>query len=143
MPAVRCESRSSIIAESECGVAFDRDVIVVVKTNQPAEPGVTGEGRRFVGHPFHHVAIAGDEIRVMVENLLLAIEDRGHVRLADRHANRVSDSLPERAGSGFDAGCVTVLRMTWRLALPLPELFKVVEGQLVTSEIQHAVEEHR
>ena len=79
----------------------------------------------------------------MVENLLLAIEHRAHVRLADGHADCVSKSLAERSRRRLDTGRVPVLRMPRRLAFPLPELLEVVEGQLVAGEIQHAVEKHR
>src|ERR1700694_1976141 len=92
---------------------------------------------------FHHVAIAGNEVDVVIEDSLVAVEDRGHVRLTDSHSNRITDSLPERSGSRLAAGCVTVLGVSGSLALPLAELLQIVESQIVAGEIEHAVQQHR
>src|SRR6185312_12338632 len=120
VPAVCLEALASIVTEGERGVALDGDVIVVVKPNQLAEFGVTGKGCRFVRHAFHHVAIAGDEIDVVIEDLLLTIEYRSHVCFTDGHSNRIANALTERAGSRFNARRITVLGMSRRFAFPLP-----------------------
>ena len=143
VPAVGFPACTGIIAEGQLGITFDRDVIVVVESNQLTEPGVTREGRGLVGHPFHHVAIAGDEIHVMVVNLLVPVEYRGHVRLADGHAHCVADALTKGTGRRFHAGGVAVLWMPRRLALPLTELLQIVECEIIAGEVQHAVQKHR
>ena len=43
VPSIRIESRGGIVAERERRIAFDRDVVVVVKTDQLAEFMVPGE----------------------------------------------------------------------------------------------------
>ena len=96
-----------------------------------------------MGNAFHHVAIAGDEVDVVVDDLLIAVEHRTHVRFGHRHAHRVADPLAQRAGCRLDSGSVAELGMSGRLALPLPELFQVIECEIVTSEIEHAVQQHR
>ena len=84
--------------------------------------------RRFVRDAFHHVAIAGDEVRVMVDDVMArAIEDRGELCFGDRHSDRVPDALTERAGGRLDSRRVAVLRMSRRSALPLAEMLEVVE----------------
>ncbi len=143
VPAVGGESRSGIIAEGQRRVAFDRDVVVVVETDQLAELVVAGEGSRLVRDAFHHVAIAGDEVDVVIEDCLVAVEYRGHVRFSDSHSNRIADSLPEWASRRLDAGGVAVLGVARRLALPLAKLLQIIEGEIVAGEIEHAVQQHR
>ena len=91
-------------------------------------------------HSFHHVAIAGDEVHVVIEDFLVAVEDRGHVCLSHCHANGVTDSLSERTSRRLDSRSVAVLGMSRRLAFPLPELLQVLERQLITGEIEDAVQ---
>src|SRR4029078_4061187 len=114
----------------ERGVAFDGDVVVVVESNQLAKLGVTGEGCGLVGDTFHHVAVAGDEVRVVIEDFLVTVEYSAHVCFADGHSNGIADSLAERSGGGFNAGRVTVLGVTGGLALPLPELLQIIEREI-------------
>ena len=91
----------------------------------------------------HHVAIAGDEIHVVVDDLLVAIENGAEVRLPNSHSDGVANSLSERAGSRLDSGCVAKLGMSRRLALPLPELLQVIESEIIAREIENTVQQHR
>ena len=43
VPAVGLVTRADVLAEGELGVALDRDVVVVVEGDQPAEPEMAGE----------------------------------------------------------------------------------------------------
>jgi len=86
-------------------------------------------------YAFHHVAVAGDEVDVMVDDLLFAIEHRAHVRLGHRHPHRVADPLTERAGRRLDTWGVSELGMSRCLALPLSELLDVVERQIVPGQL--------
>ncbi len=143
VPAIGLKPGTGIVAEGERGVALDRDVVVVVEADQLAELRVSGERGGFVGDAFHHVAVAGDEVDVMVYDLLVAVEHRPHVRLGHRHANRVANPLAQRSSRRLDAGSVAELGMAGRLALPLPKLLQVIECELVAGEIEHAVQQHR
>ena len=67
-------------------------------------PQVPGQRRRLGLHALHHVAVAGEHVRAVVEHLVPgAVVARREVRLADRHADGVRDALPERPGRGLDA----------------------------------------
>ena len=93
---------------------------------------------------FHHVAIAGDEVHVVIDDhVSAAIERCAEVSFADCHSDRIADSLPERAGRRLDTRRVAVLGMPGRLALPLAELLQVIEREVVAGEIEHAVQQHR
>src|SRR5687768_18353768 len=73
----------------------------------------------------------------------VAIERRGEQSFSHRHSNSVSKPLTKWTGGGFHAGRVAVLGMAGRLTLPLPEVLDVVERQVISREIQNAVQQHR
>ena len=55
----------------------------------------------------------------------------------------LDEPLAERTGGGLDAGGVSHLGMTRRLASPLAELLEVVEGEVVPAQEERRVEQHR
>ena len=65
---------------------------------------------RFLRDAFHQVAVGGEHIGVMVDDLLAELG--GQHLLRQRHADRGGDALAERAGGGLDALGVEVLGMT-------------------------------
>ncbi len=60
----------------------------------------------------------------------------------DSHAHGVADALSERAGGGFDTGCVTVFRVSRGLGVELTELLQVLDGQVVTGQMQQGIDQH-
>ena len=93
-------------------------------------------------HTFHHVAIARYEVHGVVDDLLVAIENGTKVCFTDCHPDGVANALTQRAGRRLHTRCVAELRMARRLALPLPELLQVIQGEIVTSQVKHAVQQH-
>src|SRR5579863_235835 len=65
------------------------------------------------------------------------------MRFGDCEADGVTDALTERAGRHLNAGRVTGFRMSRRFRMPLAERFEVVKTQIVTGEIQQAVQQRR
>ena len=129
-PAVGLEALAHVVVVGEIGRALDRDLVVVVDADQLAEPEVAGQRGRLAGDALLHVAVAGDEVRVMVDDLLRGpVELRREVSLGEREADRVADALAERAGRDLDPGGVPELGVARGPALPLPELLDVVEGR--------------
>ena len=144
LPSVALEAERGVVAEGEIGAAVDRDAIVVVEADQFPELEVAGERGCLVRDPLHQIAVAADEIRVMVDDpVALAVERRGEMRLGDRHPDRVADSLPERARRRLHAVGVAELGVSRRAASPLPELLQVLEGDVVSAQVQAAVQQHR
>ena len=66
----------------------------------------------------------------------------GQVGLRDRHAHPVGKSLPQRAGSGFDAGGHAVFRVAWRPGTPLAEVFQIIQAEIVTGQVKQRIELH-
>ena len=144
LPAVGPVAGADVLVEGQRGVALDGDVIVVVEADQLAEPQVAGERRRLVRGALHHVAVAGDEPRVVVHRPVPArVEHRRQVRLRDREPDGVADPLAQRSGGDLDPRRDAVLRVPGRPAVPLAELLDVVEREVVPREVERAVEQHR
>ena len=75
--------------------------------------------------------------------MAIAVIARGEVRFGDRHADGVGETLTERAGGDFDARRMFALRVAGRLAAPLPKKLDVVEGEVVTGDVQQAIKQSR
>ena len=62
---------------------------------------MAGERRGLVADALHEAAVAGDDERVVVDQL--GAELRAQAPLGDRHADGVGEALAERAGGDLDA----------------------------------------
>ena len=143
VPAVGLEALDGVVGESQIGGAVDRDAIVVVKADQLAQLQVSRERARLVRDALHQIAIGREEVGVVIDDRLAGpIEQGRELRFGDRHADGIPGTLTERSRRGFDTGCDAVLRMSRGAAAPLPELFDVVEGEVVSGEVEDAVEQH-
>src|SRR5688572_5290163 len=99
---------------------------------------------RLRSHAFHKVAVAHDRVGGVVNDLeSWAVVTCGELRFGDRHADGVCEALAERPGRDFYARSMPTLWMSWRLAAPLTELFDVAEREVIASQVQQAVEQHR
>ena len=71
------------------------------------------------------------------------VVSRGEPGFRHRHAHAVAETLAERTSSDFHARRVAAFRVTGRLAAPLAEPLQLVERQIVTGQMQQAVQQHR
>ena len=144
VPAVGLVARADVLGERERGVALDRDVVVVVEADQPAEAEVAGERGRLGRDALLQVAVGGDEVGVVVDRrVVAAVEARGQHALAERHPDRGRDALPERAGGRLDARHVAVLGVAGARRVELAEVLDVVERDVVARQVEDRVEQHR
>ena len=67
VPAVGLEALADVVGVGQLGRPVDRDVVVVVDADQPAEAEVAGERRGLVADALHEAAVAGDHVRVVVD----------------------------------------------------------------------------
>ena len=64
--------------------------------------------------------------------------------LGERHADRIAEPLPERAGGRLDAGRVAIFRVAGRLRPELAEALELFDGHArVAREMEQRVEQHR
>ena len=108
VPAVRLEPHADVVAVGQLGVAVDGDVVVVVDADQLAEAEVAGERGRLVADALHEAAVAGDDEGVVVDQVVAELG--AQAALGDRHADRVGETLAERAGGDLDARGVVAPR---------------------------------
>ena len=144
MPAVRLVAGCHVLALGDAGVVLDRDLVVVVDHREVAQLLVPGEGAGLVADALLDVAVGDDAPDVVVEDrragLGLRVEQAALAAGRHRHADRVAQALPERAGGGLHAGGVPVLGVTRRERAPLPQRLEVVQAQRVTGQEQLDVE---
>ena len=144
VPAVGLVARADVLGERQRRVALDRDVVVVVEADQPAEAEVAGDRRRLRRDPLLEVAVGDDEVRVAVDRgVLAAVEARGQHALAERHPDGGRDPLPERPRGRLDARHVAVLGVARAGRVELAEALDLVERDVVAGQVERRVEQHR
>ena len=102
---------------------------------------MTGERRGLVADALHEAAVAGDDVRVVVDEL--RAEAIAQHPLGDRHPDGVAEPLAERPGRRLDARRVAGLGVTGGPRLELPEGLDVRELEAVAAEVEHRVLEDR
>ena len=144
MPAVGFEPPRRVVGEPAFDVAVDRDAVVVVERDQLAQAPRAGERTGLVRNAFHQAAVAQKDIGVVIDDRVARpVELRGQQFFGERHADRVGQSLAERAGGGFHAGRDADLRMAGRLRMQLAEIAQLRHRQVVAGEMQQRVLQHR
>ncbi len=141
VPPVALEALDHVVGQRELGLAVDADVVVVVDVDEPTEPQVAGEGGGLVADALHQVAVAADHVGVVVAHL--GAEPGPEPALGHAQAHGVGEPLAQRPGGDLDSRGVVDLGVPRGLRAPLPEVAQVVEGQPVTREVEHRVEQDR
>ena len=146
VPAVGVEALADVLGELDVGGAFKRDVIAVEEHDELAEAQMQAAGERcgLAGDPLHDVAFAAEREGAVVDDVETGpVEPRRQHPLGDRHPDRVRETLTERPGGHLDPWRHAPLGMTWRARAPLAELRDVVNRQVVATQMQTGVKEHR
>ena len=144
VPAVGFKALRRVVGEPAVHVSVDGDAVIVVQRDQLGELPSAGQRTGFVRDAFHHAAVAEEGVGVVVDDgVPVAVEFGGEQLLGERHADRVADALPERAGGCFDARRVADFGVARRFAVQLAEFFQFIERQIVAGQVQQCVDEHR
>src|ERR1700678_213134 len=119
-------------------------MVVVVKIDEFPQTQMPGQRSGFLTDAFHQVAVAADRVSVVIHNLVPGPVVSGcQPCLSDSHADPVGEPLPKGSGSNFDPWRFTALGMPWRFAAPLSETFDLLEWQVISSQVEQAVQQHR
>ena len=103
---------------------------------------MAGQRNRLVADAFHQAAVAGDDVGVVVDDVVA--EPRVQQTLRQRHADGVGEALAERTGRRLDAGGVPVLGMAGRLGAELAEALQLIHFHArIAGEIEQRIEQHR
>ena len=143
VPAVGFKTLRGVIGEPAFHVTVDRDAVVVIERHQLAQFQGTGQGAYLVRDTFHHAAVAHERVGEVVNNVVArAVELRRQSFLRDGHTNRIRNTLPQRTGGGFHARGVADFRVTRRFRVQLTEVLQLFNRQIITGEVQQAVNQH-
>ncbi len=147
LPAVSLEAAFDVVGVPLLDLAFfgvDRDAVVVVNRDQLRKPERAGERARFVRDALHQAAVAGEYIGMVIDDVeTVAVEFGGEHAFGDRHADRIGQPLPERAGSRLHARRAAVFGVSRRPGMQLPKLLDIVDRQVVAGQMQQPIEQHR
>ena len=122
VPPVADETGGHVFGESQSGVAFDGDAVVVVNPAEIGQAQVAGEGRGLAGDAFHHASISAKCIDIEVEQFEGGpVVSRGKPLPRNGHADAGRHALAERSGCGLDAGCPAIFGVAGTAAIQLAE----------------------
>ena len=106
-----------------------------------------GDRGRLAADALLEVAVGGDRVDVVVEQRLagrgVRVEQAALAAGGHRHADRVGQTLAERAGGHLDAGGVAELGVARGLGAPGPQRLEVVELEAEAAEVELGVEGDR
>jgi hypothetical protein len=143
VPTIGIKSFADVFAEAQIGGRGQRNTIVVIQINQFSQLQMSRHTGGFRSDAFHDVAVADDGISEMVDDLEPGtVIARRQIRFSDCHADAVAETLSERSSGDFYTGSELAFRMPGRQASPLTELLDLIERQIVTGKMKHAIEQH-
>ena len=116
LPAIGIETHRRVIAKPALDLAVDGNAVVVVKRDQFAESKRSGQSTYFMRNAFHETAVAKENIGIVVDHVVaINVECPRKFALRDRHADGISEPLPQRPCRGFNSWRHTDFRMARRL----------------------------
>src|SRR3954447_6739865 len=104
VPAVGLKAGGNVFTEGPVCRTIQGYAIVVVNPAEVWKFQMPRKRSGLAAYAFHHVTVATDGIDVVVENVetRLVVVRRQPIG-CDRHADAVSNPLPQRSSSGFNA----------------------------------------
>ena len=92
---------------------------------------------------FHQIAVANHHVGVVIHHIEAGpVVHRGKMALSGSHAHTHREALSQWAGRDFDPIRVAALRMARRNGTPLSKLLQIVDGDLVSGQVQDGIQ-HR
>ena len=144
VPTIGVETLGCVIGEPAFHVAVNRDAVVIVKRNQFGQAQRAGQRAGLVADAFHQATVAQENIgEVVHDGVAGLVEFSGQQFLSQRHADRVGNALPERAGGGFHTWGHAHFRVTCGLAVQLAKVLQLAHRQVIAGKVQQRVNEHR
>ena len=90
---------------------------------------MTRQTRGFPGNAFHQVAVAGNDPRAMIYDVVFfRVHPRGGHGLSQGHPYAVGNALPQGAGRCLYARDFAVLRVSGGRTMALTKVSQVVDG---------------
>ena len=84
----------------------------------------------------HQIAVGNQRICIMIDDRKTwFVVMRRQMFLGDGESHAHGESLSERPGCGFHAGCHPKLGMSRRPGFPLTEFFQILNRQIITKRV--------
>ncbi len=140
LPMVALKTLGHVIRVGQLRIAFDADVIVIVNANKLAKTQMSGQRSRFMGCALHQVTITANDIGMMVDDFMpFSIVGRRQMGFCDGHSDCRHHTLTKRAGGRFHTWRNSILRMAGSFASPLAKILEVLEGNIITGQMEHSI----
>ena len=132
MPVVSFKSRFNVVRISYLCVSFNAYMIVVIKKYEFTESEMPRYRCGFVRCAFHQIAVAAESICMMINYIkIIFVIKCGKMAFGYGHPYGIHNTLSERTGGRFHSRRKSVFRVTRCFAVPLPEIFNIVERKIV------------
>ena len=104
---------------------------------------MSGQGCSLGSDALHEVPVTDDAIDIVVNDGMVArvVSLSGHLG-SDGHAHAVGEALSQRTSGGVHTRSQTIFGVTWRLAAPLSKALDLVQGEVVSRQVQQGIEQH-
>ena len=143
MPAIARKTACGIFTAGEVGTALDGDSVAVKQVDKFPETEMPGEGCGLVGDSFHQVSIADEGIgKVVNQRMFRCVEAGSQKTFREGEADGICGSLSQGACRCFNTRSIAVFGVSRGHRAPLPEIFQFLQGDLVTTEMEHGVDQH-
>ena len=141
VPTIGFEAFGRIVGEPAVHVTVDGDAVVIVEADEFAETQRAGQRARLVRDPLHEAAVANKHVAAVIDDVeSRAVEFLSQQPFRQRHADRVSEPLTQRPGSGLHARGHAVFGVTRRLGMQLTEAHQLLHRQIVAGEVQQRIQ---
>ena len=134
---------ADILSERDLGVSVDGDTVVIVEGDELSESPVSSKGSSLRGNSLHVASISHDDVGVVVHEVHAWLVEAGSkVLLSEGKSNSVGNSLSERSGGHLNSLGQEVLRVSRGLGSPLAEGLEVLNGQVISHQVEEGVVKH-
>lgn len=101
---------------------------------------VPSKGAGLRGNTLLQATISEEDVGVVVDQVeVVLVEDTSQVGLGDSETDGVGDTLSKGTGGDLDSVSDVNLRMTGGSGTELSESLQVIEGEVVSGEVEHDV----
>ena len=143
VPLVGFKAFGSVIAKPGRNLPVNADAVIVIQGNKLVELPCACQGAGFMADTFHQAAVAHKYISVVVEHFHLgAVELSSQQFFCQRHANRITNTLPQRASGSFYARGNAHFGVASGFAVQLAEVLQLAHWQVIASQMQQRVQQH-
>ena len=137
MPAISFKTFWGIVSEPALNFTIDRDVVVIVESDQFTQTQRTSQGTGFMRNTLHQTTVTQENVGVMVDDFMaIAVEVGSQSFFSNCHSNTVGNTLAKRTRCGFHPGGIAIFRMPRGLGMQLAKLLEILDAEVIACQMQ-------